>query len=442
MNNNASTLVRAEEFLKKTKEYYEEYEARRPDSFNVFTVLYRPEKEVMHTRFLHALLDPREPGEDEKRRNLEDFLKTFVKKDFDISYAKVDQEAKVHQEKDRIDLLIINQMADPPWAVVIENKIRGPDQKRQLEKYHQHVEKLGISTNDIHILYLTLDGREPPKSSAGKFKGKCICVSYEDILPWLKTCQRQAGTNARLHESIAQYMEVVRGLTGLYINEEYEEYMEKLKDLCLEDDDNFRLIHDLKEAYKKVCIDRLVRMWEQIKEAMDDEFKGTGILEIGPDSRINSVSQNGNVAKAKIENIQTNGIPRRHGLYYPLGKSSSPDKNNSSAKQPSIVIELEGGYLWYGIECDKEEDGDRYCKIRSSLEDKGLVYEKKDYGRLPFWRWAKFENTRLHLRIGKAPEQWLKLNDKSNLEECAQEIARELKEIWEKLPDDLKQNPE
>ena len=57
---------------------YERHEAGRRDPFNVFSVLRSGHDEVnLHSRFLHALLDYRQPS-DEHRENLEDFLRSIV----------------------------------------------------------------------------------------------------------------------------------------------------------------------------------------------------------------------------------------------------------------------------------------------------------------------------------------------------------------------------
>ena len=259
MSNHAHDPARARLILAKARTLYEQYDVGRPDPFNVFTVLRSRSDEVnLHSRFLHALLDHREPDRDKDRQNLKDFLETVVKvEDFDICKAKVER------EKDNIDLLITN----PSRAIVIENKIWAGDQPEQLKRYYHSVSGIpGIDKANIHIFYLTPDGREASEDSAGDVEYKP--VSYKDLLPWLEACQRRAVNNPPLRESLAQYMEVVRGLTGLNIG---VEYMEKLESLCLEEN-NLLLVHHLNEAHKKACFHLVVKMWEEIKKAMESEF--------------------------------------------------------------------------------------------------------------------------------------------------------------------------
>ena len=68
----------AARLLKEAEVLYERHRAGRRDPFNVFTALRSPSDEVnLHSRFLHALLDHRKPGDGQRRANLEGFTKEF-----------------------------------------------------------------------------------------------------------------------------------------------------------------------------------------------------------------------------------------------------------------------------------------------------------------------------------------------------------------------------
>ena len=421
MSDYAPDPARTRLILENARTLYEKY-GRVPEPFNVFTVLRSRSDEVnLHSRFLHALLDHQEPGREQDRRNLKDFLETVVKvADFDIPNAKVER------EKDNIDLLITN--TNPSRAVVIENKIWAGDQPEQLKKYYHRVSGIpGIDKANIHIFYLTLDGREASKDSAGGIK--YTRVSYEDILPWLEACQRRAVNNPPLRESLAQYIDVVRGLTGLNID---AKYMEELKALCLEKD-NFVLVSHLSKAHEEACVHLVVEMWKEIKKAMEIEFEGTGILETGPDPRSSCVSENGDgdVAETKIKDAIIHGRGnniRSHGLYYPL----SPDKDNPTTA-PSLGVELDSGALWYGIRCRRKDFKEEFDAIKKNLSDESGYDKISQWG---WWPWGRDAFGKLgidYLRIGKGPEQWLRLKNEDHVKKCAKEIAEELKKIREVL---------
>lgn len=420
--------------LANARTLYEKYDAGRPDPFNVFTVLRSRSDEVnLHSRFLRALLDHREPGREKTRQNLKDFLERLAVesdvskiKDYDI------RNAEVQREKYNIDLLIINRTASPQWAVVVENKIWADDQPQQLKRYYDSVSRIpGIDEDNIHIFYLTPYGHEASEDS-GEGTGYQPISYKDDIRSWLEACQRRAVNNPALRESLAQYIEVVRGLTGQNID---EEYMEELKDLCLEEK-NLVLVSHLNKAHEKACIHLVKKMWEHIKEAMEIKFEETGILEIGPDPRRSCVSENGDVDEAKIKKKQRSGIIEQHGLFYQLRKSDVSVQNNP----PSLAVKLEDGSLRYGVSCKRENFEKEFEAIKERLRGESGIDTISQWG---WWPWGRDVSDKLgiaNLRIGERPEQWLRLKDEGLVKECAQEIAEELKCISKKLPECLTQD--
>ncbi len=155
--------------LAKAAQLYKKHEAGRQEPFNVFSVLHKETDEVnLHSRFLHALLNYRKPG-NEARENLEDFLQSVAEKDFTQSGVRVER------ERDYIDILITN--ADKQ-AVVIENKIWARDQPKQLQGYYEKLVEKGYG--DIYLLYLTLHGHDPSEDSAGNLD--YTLISYKDDL--------------------------------------------------------------------------------------------------------------------------------------------------------------------------------------------------------------------------------------------------------------------
>lgn len=112
----------AARLLKEAEVLYERHQAGRRDPFNVFTALRSPSDEVnLHSRFLHALLDHRKPGNEQRRANLADFTKEF----WPHKPGFVPDGAKVERERHNIDILITN---DSRQALAIENKIYADDQ--------------------------------------------------------------------------------------------------------------------------------------------------------------------------------------------------------------------------------------------------------------------------------------------------------------------------
>ena len=368
--------------LEKAARLYERYEAGRPEPFNVFSVLRSEHDEVnLHSRFLHALLDYRQPS-DGHRENLEDFLRSIVGID------KLDpDDAMVERESDNIDILI----RDPSsmQAVVIENKIWAEDQSQQLWRY---AEQLKGQDYTPHLLYLTLDGHSPSEDSAGGLEYKCISYK-EDLPPWLKRCQKHAYDEPALRESVAQYLRLIAKLTGMDYS---EAYMKELKELCLQDD-NLVLVHDLTKAMNEVRVSLLRELWQEIKREIDtiadlrdlcqeDTFEGK--IEAFVNSQRGSMWQ---------------------GLSYKVGDNAC------------LRIDVEN-YIFFGVRCDKKECEDEYNKLKEALKG----------GRSnPWWAWYDF-STDLNPR-NPTKKDFELLANKEERQKYVRELVSGIRELWERV---------
>ena len=376
--------------LKRAARLYEKHEAGRPESFNVFSVLRSESDKVnLHSRFLHALLDYKKPGE-ETRKNLTDFLQRVDIKDFEQSNVKVER------ERYNIDILITND--DKKEAVGIENKIWAGDQPGQIMRYHQTLNKQkGYSR--IYLLYLTPDGRDPSKDSVGDLE--CTAISYKyDLQPWLRRCQRRAYDEPGLRESVAQYLQLVQKLTGTDFK---EEYMKELKELCLEDNNLF-LVHDLNEAMidAKACL--LAKLWDEIDCALKEQI---------PD-RLSKYKDGENVAYSvsdeRIKRFLTNQRGTYHGLYYSFGSGVA-----------SLGVEAGNGVgLIFGIRCHKDRREER-SDLDEALKDVP--------GKSTDW-WPRYQEDDVNLK-NPTRENLQKLSNEADRKKHAKQIAQRLEPFWD-----------
>ncbi len=197
---------------------YKEIAKITGENFNIFSVLNIEAAEVYHSKILGMLLDPK--GSHEQGSV---FLKRFIEIFDFIDYDdKSTDEARVYVEEyiglisedynkgGRIDIVIKLGASKP---IVIENKIYAADQYKQLWRYNQKYP-------DSHIIYLTLDGKEPSKESLGELKKeRIIRISYKDqILKWLTECQKISTNFPLLRETLTQYINLIKILTRQTIN--------------------------------------------------------------------------------------------------------------------------------------------------------------------------------------------------------------------------------
>ena len=378
--------------LSRAATYYETHKAGRPEPFNVFSVLRSESDEVnLHSRFLHALLNYRKPGE-KTRANLTDFLQQVGIKDFESRNVKVERE--LHN----IDILITNN--DTKHAVVIENKIWAGDQHEQIMRYHQTLKKQKVYSR-IYLLYLTPDGRDPSEDSVGDLE--CTAISYKyDLQPWLRRCQRRAYDEPGLRESVAQYLQLVQKLTGTDFK---EEYMKELKELCLEKN-NLILVHDLNEAIidAKACL--LAKLWDEIDCALKEQIS----------ARLSKYKDGENVAYSvsdeRIKRFLTNQRGTYHGLYYSFGSGAA-----------SLGAEAGNGVgLIFGIRCHKDRREER-SKLDEALKAMKVGRKSSDW-------WPLFQWDDLNLR-NSSPQHLTLLLSEAGRKEHAKKIAQGLKPFWD-----------
>lgn len=209
---------------------HNEIAASSGDNFNIFNILNLSTAEVrLHSKLLAELLNPK------GSHHLGDvFLKLFLQKinksknketELEFSslenvYVEVEKYAgKINKETDiggNIDIYISlpNQK-----EIIIENKIYAGDQERQLRRYHS----FGKTKKPV-IIYLTLEGREANDSTTGNDKYlndkiTPILLSYEsDIKEWLEDCRKEAAILPLVRETITQYINLIKQLTGQSMN--------------------------------------------------------------------------------------------------------------------------------------------------------------------------------------------------------------------------------
>ena len=377
--------------LEKAARLYEKYEAGRPEPFNVFSVLRSEHDEVnLHSRFLHALLDYRQPS-DGHRENLEDFLRSIV--GIDKLYP---DDAMVERESDNIDILI----RDPSsmQAVVIENKIWAEDQPQQLWRYAEQLRGQGYTPR---LLYLTLDGHSPYEDSVADLEYKCISYK-EDLPPWLKCCQKHAYDEPALRESVAQYLHLIAKLTGTDYS---EAYMKELKELCLQND-NLVLVHELNEAMIEARVSLLHKLWQgiayKLREAIPD------LLDLS--------EENSDIAEERIRRFVTyQRNYRYHGIRWKFGCHAF------------LSVEVEDS-IYFGVICPKEESKDEYYKLKEALE-KALGQSYSNEG----WPWFR-EAPDLNLKYPTREHLKLLVNEDKR-QEYVEAVVSGVGDVWKSIKD-------
>lgn len=199
------------------------------DYYNLFEILKIETNEVKHSAFIADLLDI-----NGYHSQGDKFLRIFINvlrklnklplafPEFNYSCVKTEIEKFIgyttYLEGGRIDILI----SDYSTAIVIENKIYAADQHNQLIRYDTYARKY----KDYKILYLNLEGKAAENQD---YDIEYINITYREvIIPWLEECIKECVAKPKIRESIAQYIQTIKYLSGMSTNDEKKVEIGKL----------------------------------------------------------------------------------------------------------------------------------------------------------------------------------------------------------------------
>lgn len=150
---------------------------------------------------------------------LESFLDLIKTKNKKFAIETVGQ-PNITQEKRRIDLWVQGK----GYAIIFENKVcNAADRDTQLQRYIEITAEEHYSLENIYIVYMPENEKEPPDYSWGKykdiFKNRYVCMPFNDIiLGWLQNLLDSKIVDwekeRKLYTAIAQYTEYLEGLYG------------------------------------------------------------------------------------------------------------------------------------------------------------------------------------------------------------------------------------
>ncbi|MBW8186575.1 PD-(D/E)XK nuclease family protein [Shewanella nanhaiensis] len=323
----------------------------RKPQYNLFRVLRSESDEVrLHSRFLGDLLNPK--GGHQHGGEL---LRLFLDK-FDLS---ITADALVDVEYKNIDILI----RSGDTAVIVENKIYAGDQKEQLSRYYEVMQKEGYT--NIKIIYLTLMGHPPSDDSTVNLspefiKQHLIHASYDEhIHELINRYIELSATDAPLREALIQYADIISKLTHKLEN---KEHMEELKQL-LKTGSNLAAIPNLLEAYNEVLVDYQLDIWKRISEEVRNKF---GSL-IG-DSICNKDDPE-EAVRAYVNN-------RRGSKYLNV-------ETQLEGYDDTYLLVEQDHHIYFGVYCPDAEGSDEYKRIRRVVEDASVELNSEVWSNMP-----------------------------------------------------------
>jgi hypothetical protein len=262
---------------------YEEQWRKTGAKYNIFKVAGIDYDEKVMCRVLADLMDPH-GRHCQGSRYLRLFLDTLPQKlkdnlSLDVDSTKVTTEYVIDAAR-RIDIVLY----DGKIFVPIEVKILAKDLHNQVHDYFEYAKKQNKGVH-VPLIYLTVDGHEPPDFSKGDMvKDDYVTISFKDeILEWLEACEREIKeskekTAVPIRENLKQLIAAIKSLCGKLEDAEMED---KIFKLVIKNDDTVRAAQAIccaldfdnkaREAFKEQILP-LVK--NEFKEAIPDSERG------------------------------------------------------------------------------------------------------------------------------------------------------------------------
>jgi len=268
------------EQIKKFKKEQNRQKQRGLNNYNILTTVLKEHDEVrLHSRMIASLLDP--SGEHyQSNLFLDKFLKVLNVPEFQIDSEK----CSVYREYENIDLYI----TDSNKHIIMENKIYARDQKEQIKRYIEKIEKKNsnLKFNDILVIYLSLDRDEPSEYSLGNLSIKDNLIKRDsesialfksihykpELLTWLEKSQYEIQNITNLNEVFRQYIDVVK-----MINNQYEDKIMSLSDYIKDNKEVYELAMEIEKELPRVRKEIVNEFFNKItvplEEKLSDEWK-------------------------------------------------------------------------------------------------------------------------------------------------------------------------
>lgn len=190
--------------------------------YNIFSILnVRHYEEKLHTPFLVNLLNPK-GSHGQGALFLDLFFELVLKLKYrydNIQSFRIKEEHNT-KGKGRIDIIMTFYNGSERMAIVIENKIYGEDQPKQLERYYEYLVSQGLNDETGKLYYLT-PKKEPPKKNVSisfdleeDLRERCVLHNigyHKEIRPWLQYSLSKIKS-PKVKFTIEQYLKIIQTL--------------------------------------------------------------------------------------------------------------------------------------------------------------------------------------------------------------------------------------
>ena len=295
------SLLQKVHYLIEMDKQRKEESRKRGERFNIFSVLGLETSEVRtHSAFLASLLNPN-GDHGVSKVFLDAFVNAMHYEELQLNTKESSVDVEYDTGNGRIDILISDNNKK---AIIIENKIYAGDQPEQMKRYYDYAKS--EFTNGFRLLYLTLDGHNPSKESTDELQtNQFNRLAYRntfplneetqlesqelakdgnlvdnDILIWLEECVKIAYDKPLVRETIIQYIQLIKSLTGMNSDTETKQQLISL----LAKKENYEvaalIAENFLEIKKKVVYKYLKPQLEDRIKSLNKELRNASVLTI------------------------------------------------------------------------------------------------------------------------------------------------------------------
>jgi len=201
------------------------------------------------------------------------------------TFFKSTEACAVYKEYQYIDLYI----TDGNKHIIIENKIYASDQELQIQRYIETIKSENKDdpdlSNNVVVIYLSLDRDKPSKTSLGNFNIKdnfiikegekypFLAITYDvQILSWIEKSKEQVSNITNLSVGISQYKDVILKLYGRYKEKimSLNEYISNSKDAKA----SYKILKKISTEYQVLRKEMMDDFLSKTIKALNDKFIG------------------------------------------------------------------------------------------------------------------------------------------------------------------------
>ena len=201
----------------------------RGELFNVFNILGVDTAEIVHSKFIACLLDPKGlHGCHDLFIKISPFVSMINEPIVSVSVEtekSIGNVSEDYSKGGRMDLFLKVKTEKGDYAICVENKVYAEDQPNQLLRYQDYLKR--EYPNKWFLYYLTLDGREITQDKNVDY----IPISYRnEISKWIKGCISIAAEKPLIREMLVQYFSTINQISNNGGDEMSENLLEILKE--------------------------------------------------------------------------------------------------------------------------------------------------------------------------------------------------------------------